>query len=79
MYPAFIYLSIYCFFYFLFYFILFNSFFVKVSLECKDVEDGGSISVYQAASFWTVYYSPGTRAGSDHKYFTTEYNRPKIP
>ena len=33
MYPAFIYLSIY----FLFYFILI--FFVRVSLECKDVED----------------------------------------
>ena len=43
MYPAFIYLSIY-----FFYLILF---FVRVSLECKDVEDLGSISVYQAASF----------------------------
>ena len=35
MYPAFIYLFMYLFFYF----ILFNSFFVRVSLECKDVED----------------------------------------
>ena len=38
MYPAFINLSIY-FFHFLLYFILFYSFFVRVSLECKDVED----------------------------------------
>ena len=38
MYLAFIYLSNY-FFYFLFYFIIFNSFFVRVSLECKDAED----------------------------------------
>ena len=37
-----------------------------MSLECKDVKDSGSISVYQAALFWTVYFSPGTRAGSDH-------------
>ena len=35
MYPAFIYLSIYL----LIYFILFNSIFVRMSLECKDVED----------------------------------------
>ena len=28
---------------------------------------------------WTVYFSPGTRTGSDHDKFTTEYNRPKIP
>ena len=35
MYPAFINLSIY----FLLYFILFYSFFVRVSLECKDVEE----------------------------------------
>ena len=63
-------------FIFLFYFILF---FVRGSLECKDVEDLGSISVYQAASFWTVYFSPGTRSGSDHDKFTTEYNRPIIP
>ena len=35
MYPAFIYLS----FNSLIYFILFNSFFVRMSLECKDVED----------------------------------------
>ena len=59
MYPAFIYLSVYL-FYFIYLFI------VRVSLECKDVEDLGSISVYQAASFWTVYFSPGTRSGSDH-------------
>ena len=38
MYPAFIYLSTYFFLFFLFYFILFN-FFVRVSLECKDVEN----------------------------------------
>ena len=51
-----IYLFIYLFFYFLLYLDLFYSFFVRVSLECKDVEDGGSISVYQAASCWTVYF-----------------------
>ena len=62
MYPAFIYLSTLI----LIYFILFNSFFIRMSLECKDVEDCESISVYQAASFWTVYFSPGARAGSDH-------------
>ena len=60
MYPAFIYLSFFfCLFIYLF-------FFVRVPSECKDVEDLGSISVYQAASFWTVYFSSGTRAGSDH-------------
>ena len=37
MYPAFIYLSIYLLI--LFYFILFDSFFIRMSLECKDVED----------------------------------------
>ena len=59
-----VYLFIYLFFLFftLFYFIPF----LLVSLKCKDVEDGGSISVYQAASCWTVYFSPGTRAGSNH-------------
>ena len=36
MYPEFIFLSIY---FFIFYFILFNSLFVRVSLEWKDVED----------------------------------------
>ena len=61
MYPAFIYLFIY----FINFFFFFH-FFVRVSLECKDVEDCGSINVYQAASFWTVYFSLGTRAGSDH-------------
>ena len=35
MYPAFIYLSTLI----LIYFILFNSFFIRMSLECKDVED----------------------------------------
>ena len=64
MYPGYIYLY---FFLFLPFFILFNSFFfVRVSLECKDVEDRGSISVYQAASSWTLYFPPGSRAGSDH-------------
>ena len=38
MYPAFIYLFIYLFFYFILFF-LFCFFFVRVSLECKDVED----------------------------------------
>ena len=57
MYPAFIYLFNFC-------FILF-CIFVRVSLECKDVENRESISVYQATSFWTVYISPGTLAGSD--------------
>ena len=37
MYPTFIYLSIY--FLILIYFILFNVFFVRMSLECKDVVD----------------------------------------
>ena len=58
------------FIFFIFYFILFYwilfFFIVRVSLQCKGVEDWGSISVYQAASFWTVYFSPGTHAGSDH-------------
>ena len=40
MYPAFIYLSIYLFnSLILIYFILFYSFFIRMSLECKDVED----------------------------------------
>ena len=48
-----VYLFIYLLFNFLvlIYFILFYSFFVRMSLECKDVKDWGSISVTQAASF----------------------------
>ena len=26
----------------------------------------GQLAFYQAASFWTVYFSSGTDAGSDH-------------
>ena len=55
--------GIYLFTFILFYFVCC---FVRVSLERKDVENWGSMSVYQAVSFWTVYFSPGTRAGSDH-------------
>ena len=52
MYPAFIDLSIYFLFFILFYLI----FFARVSLECRYVVDGGSINVYQAVSFWTVFF-----------------------
>ena len=53
----FMFIYIFIFLLFLFYF-----FFVIVSLEIKGVEDRGSISFFGG----TVYFSPGTRAGSDH-------------
>ena len=63
MYPAFINLS----FYFLLYFIFFYFFFLlKCLSSAKMLRIEGQLAVYQAVSFWTVYFSPGTRAGSDH-------------
>ena len=39
----------------------------------------GQLAFTKPHLFWTVYFSPGTRTGSDHDKFTTEYNRPKNP
>ena len=59
-------------FIFIFFFILFLFFLLECLWSAKMLGiEGQLISVYQAASFWTVYFSSETCAGSDHDLFTT--------
>ena len=60
MYLAFIYLSNY------FYFILFYYFLFEFLWSAKLLRIEGQLALTKPHLFWTVYFSPGTGAGSAH-------------
>ena len=58
--------SVYSFIYLFFLFYSIFIFLLRCLWSAKMLRIEGQLSVYEAASFWTVYFSPGTSAGSDH-------------